>query len=124
MIFHKVYILKKLTSITGGLILMIDTMKKLGLFGLGMYAITEEKIDEYVKELVENGDFNKEEGKKFVEDMIEKRKQQQEDLEDKISSKVQEVFGKSDLATKEEIESLQKKIEDLEELLKEKNKEE
>ncbi|WP_233084264.1 phasin family protein [Methanococcoides orientis] len=103
---------------------MIDTMKKLGLFGLGMYAITEEKIDEYVKELVENGDFNKEEGKKFVEDMIEKRKQQQEDLEDKISSKVQEVFGKSDLATKEEIESLQKKIEDLEELLKEKNKEE
>ncbi|KGK98421.1 hypothetical protein LI82_12020 [Methanococcoides methylutens] len=103
---------------------MIDTMKKLGLFGLGMYAITEEKIDEYVKELVENGDFNKEEGKKFVEDMIEKRKQQQEDLDDKISSKVQEVFGKSDLATKEEIESLQKKIEDLEELLKEKNKEE
>jgi len=103
---------------------MIDTMKKLGLFGLGMYAITEEKIDEYVKELVENGDFNKEEGKKFVEDLLEKQKQQQEDLEDKISSKVQEVFGKSDLASKDEIEALQKKIEDLEALLKEKEKEE
>ncbi|AKB86188.1 phasin family protein [Methanococcoides methylutens] len=102
---------------------MIDTMKKLGLFGLGMYAITEEKIDEYVKELVENGDFNKEEGKKFVEDLLEKQKQQQEDLEDKISSKVQEVFGKSDLASKEEIEALQKKIEDLETLLKEKGEE-
>ncbi|MEL4306325.1 hypothetical protein [Methanococcoides sp. LMO-2] len=103
---------------------MIDTMKKLGLFGLGMYAITEEKIDEYVKELVENGDFNKEEGKKFVEDLLERQKQQQEDLEDKISSKVQDVFGKSDLASKEEIEALQKKIEDLEALLKEKDKEE
>ncbi|WP_135606622.1 phasin family protein [Methanococcoides sp. NM1] len=103
---------------------MIDTMKKLGLFGLGLYAITEEKIDEMVKELVENGEFNKEEGKKFVEDLIEKRRQQQEDLEDKISSKVQEVFGKADLATKEEMESLHKKIEDLEELLKEKKKEE
>ncbi|WP_445475079.1 phasin family protein [Methanococcoides methylutens] len=103
---------------------MIDTMKKLGLFGLGLYAITEEKIDEYVKELVENGEFNKEEGKKFVEDLIEKRRQQQEDLEDKISSKVQEVFGKSDLATKEEMDALHKKIEDLEALLKEKNKEE
>ena len=102
---------------------MIDTMKKLGLFGLGMYAITEEKIDEYVKELVENGDFNKEEGKKFVEDLLERQRQQQEDLEDRISSKVQEVFGKSDLASKEEIEALHKKIEDLEELLKEKKKE-
>jgi polyhydroxyalkanoate synthesis regulator phasin len=104
--------------------LMIDTMKKLGLFGLGLYAITEDKIDEIVKELVEKGEFNKEEGKKFVEDLIEKRRQQQEDLEDKISSKVQEVFGKSDLATKEEIEALHKKIEELEELLKEKSKEE
>ncbi|WP_305064934.1 phasin family protein [Methanococcoides sp.] len=103
---------------------MIDTMKKLGLFGLGLYAITEDKIDEIVKELVEKGEFNKEEGKKFVEDLIEKRRQQQEDLEDKISSKVQEVFGKSDLATKEEIEALHKKIEELEELLKEKSKEE
>ncbi|WP_440953736.1 phasin family protein [Methanococcoides sp. FTZ1] len=103
---------------------MIDTMKKLGLFGLGLYAITEEKIDEYVKELVEKGDFNKEEGKKFVEDLLERQRQQQEDLEDRISAKVQEVFGKSDLASKEEIEALHKKIEDLEELLKEKTKEE
>lgn len=103
---------------------MMDTMKKLGLFGLGMYAITEEKIDEYVKELVESGDFNKEEGKKFVEDIIERQREQQEDLADRISGKVQESFGKADLASKEEIEALRKKIEDLEELLKEKNKEE
>ncbi|MGM0770128.1 MAG: phasin family protein [Halobacteriota archaeon] len=99
---------------------MMDTMKKLGLFGLGMYAITEEKIDEYVKELVESGDFNKEEGKKFVEDLIERQREQQEDLADRISGKVQESFGKSDLASKEEIEALRKKIEDLESLLKEK----
>lgn len=66
---------------------MIDSIKKLGLFGLGMYAITQEKVDELVKNLVEEGEFNKEEGKKFVEDLIEKQKQQQKDFEEAVSEK-------------------------------------
>jgi polyhydroxyalkanoate synthesis regulator phasin len=108
----------------GGYNLMIDSIKKLGLFGLGMYAITQEKVDELVKNLVEEGEFNKEEGKKFVEDLIEKQKQQQKDFEQAVSEKVQDVFGKADLATKEEINALHKKIEDLETMLKEKMKDE
>lgn len=103
---------------------MIDSIKKLGLFGLGMYAITEEKIDEIVKTLVDDGEFNKEEGKKFVEELVEKQKQQQKDFEEAVSEKVQDVFGKSDLATKEEIDVLHKKIEELEALLKDKAEDE
>ncbi len=100
--------------------MMVDSLKKLGLLGIGIYALTEEKIDDMVKELVENGDINKEEGKKFVEELVEKKKEQQEELEDMVSSRVKDVFGRSDLATKEEIDKLHSKIEDLEKLLREK----
>ncbi len=100
--------------------MMIDSLKKLGLLGIGIYALTEEKIDEMVKELVENGDINKEEGKKFVEELIEKKREQQEELEDMVSSRVKDVFGHSDLATKEEINKLHSKIEELEKLLRDK----
>ena len=102
----------------------IDYMKKVGLFGLGIYALTEEKINESIKEMVESGDLNREEGKKFVEELIEKRKVQQDELEEKISSKVKETFGKSDLATKDEIKNLEDKIERLEKLLEEASKKE
>lgn len=96
----------------------VEYMKKLGLFGIGIYALTEEKIDEYVRELIESGEINREEGKKFVNDLIEKKREQQEELEEKISSKVQETFGKSNLASKEEIKALEDKISKLEEMLK------
>ena len=102
----------------------IDYMKKIGLFGIGIYALTEEKINESITEMIESGDINREEGKKFVEDLIEKRRAQQDEIEEKISSKVQETFGKSDLATKDEIKSLEEKIERLEKLLEDATKKE
>ncbi|MDK2893018.1 hypothetical protein [Methanohalophilus sp.] len=97
----------------------VDYMKKLGLFGIGVYALTEEKIDEYVRELIESGAINREEGKKYVTELIERKNKQQEELEEKISSKVKETFGKTELATKEEIKALEDKITKLEEMLAE-----
>ncbi len=97
----------------------VDYMKKLGLFGIGVYALTEEKIDEYVRELVESGEINREEGKKYVNDLIDRKNEQQADIEEKISTKVKETFGKTDLASKDEIKALEDKIEKLEEMLKE-----
>jgi len=97
----------------------VDYMKKLGLFGIGVYAMTEEKIDEYVKELIESGEINREEGKKYVQELIDRKNEQQEDLEEKISSKVKETFGKTEIASKEEIKALEDKIAKLEEMLAE-----
>ncbi len=42
---------------------MIESLKKVGLFGIGVLSITEEKIKQVVNELVEKGEMNKEEGK-------------------------------------------------------------
>ncbi len=100
----------------------IEYMKKIGLFGIGIYALTEEKINESIKEMVESGDINREEGKKFVEDLIEKRRVQQDELEKNISSNVKETLDKSDLATKDAIKSLEEKVESLEKLLEEATK--
>ena len=97
----------------------VDYMKKLGLIGIGVYALTEEKIDEYVRELIESGEINREEGKKYVNELIDRKNAQQEEIEEKISTKVKETFGKTDLASKNEIKALEEKIEKLEAMLKE-----
>ncbi|MBW6470049.1 MAG: phasin family protein [Methanosarcinaceae archaeon] len=96
---------------------MIETIRKLGLLGIGAWALTEEKINEISKELVEKGEINKEEGKKFVRELVDEQKKQKNELESKISEKVKETFGKAGMETKEEIKRLEKKIDKLEKVI-------
>ena len=97
---------------------MIETIKKLGLFGIGALALTEEKINEIAKELIDKGEINKEEGKKFVRELIEEQKKQKEEIENRISETVKETFGKAKTETKEDIERLEMRINKLEEEIK------
>ncbi|WP_292466390.1 hypothetical protein [Methanolobus sp.] len=92
-----------------------EIMKKVGLFGIGLWALTEEKIQDIADDLIENGEIKKEEGKKFVREVIDEQKKQKEEIEKKISSKVQDTFSKADVATKDEVQELKDIIKSLEE---------
>jgi polyhydroxyalkanoate synthesis regulator phasin len=103
---------------------MKESIRKLGLIGAGLWAITEDKINELVIELVDKGDMSKEEGKKVIQDMLEERKKQKIDLEKKISEKIQESISKTDVFTKKDKHELETRIETLEkEIERIKNKE-
>lgn len=93
---------------------MTELWKKATLFGIGMYALTEEKIQDYTDELIENGEMRKEEGKKFVRELMDEQKKQKEDMENKITAKVQETFKKADYATKDEVRDLKETLRGLE----------
>ncbi|WP_406655541.1 hypothetical protein V7O62_07040 [Methanolobus sp. ZRKC2] len=91
-----------------------DIWKKAGLLGIGMWALTEEKFQDITDELIENGEMKKEEGKKFIRDLKDEHKKQKEEMENKISSKVQEAVDKADVAKKDEIRELKEMIKALE----------
>ena len=97
---------------------MIESIKKLSLFGIGALALTEEKINDIAKELIDKGEINREEGKKFVRELIEEQKKQKEEIENKISEAVKERLGKSKTELQEDIKRLEKKIDNLDEELK------
>lgn len=103
---------------------MRESVRKLGLIGAGLWAITEDKMNDLVKELVDKGDISKEEGKKAIQDMLEERKQQKLDLEKKISEKIQESISKTDIFTRKDMHELESRIHTLEdEIQRIKNKE-
>ena len=103
---------------------MRESVRKLGLIGAGLWAMTEEKIDELVKDLVDKGDISKEEGKKVIQDMVEESKKQKVDLEKKISEKIQDSISKADIFTRKDMHELESRIEILEEEIQRmKNKE-
>jgi polyhydroxyalkanoate synthesis regulator phasin len=103
---------------------MKESVRKIGLIGAGLWAMTEEKINELVKDLVDEGDISKEEGKKAIQELIEESKKQTVDFEKKVSEKMQDAISKKDIFTKKDMNELESRIKDLEEeILRIKNKE-
>ena len=103
---------------------MKESVRKIGLIGAGLWAMTEEKIDELVKDLVDKGDISKEEGKKAVQELIDESKKQTVDLEKKVSEKIQDAMSKKDIFTGKDMNGLESRIKDLEEEIQRiKNKE-
>ena len=93
---------------------MLDAIHKMFLAGVGLAAITKDKIDEHVKELVEKGKLTEQEGRELAEDMLKKSKQAKEDLEKQVEKLVQQTLQTLQIATKEDIEKLAARIEKLE----------
>jgi|ERR1035437_3623394 polyhydroxyalkanoate synthesis regulator phasin len=103
---------------------MRESVRKLGLIGVGLWAMTEEKIDEMVKDLVDKETISRGEGKKVIQDVLEESKKQKVDLERKISDKIQNAISKKDMFTRRDMHELQSRIKILEdEIQRMKNKE-
>ena len=93
---------------------MSDMFKKMGLFGIGVISLTQEKIEEFSQEMIKKGEISREEGKKFVKEVLSEKEKQMEELEDKINENVEKVMKKSGVVMKSDIAALEKKIEKLE----------
>ncbi len=93
---------------------MSDMLRKMGLFGIGVLSLTQEKIEEFTQEMVKKGEMSKDEGKKFVKDVLSEKEKQLKDMEEKINERVKENLKQSGIVMKSDIETLEKKIEKLE----------
>ena len=85
--------------------------------GLGAAFITKEKLEELQKELIEKGKMSQEEGKQFVDELRLKSEKAREQLDGWITSRVEERVRQLNLATRDEVVELQRKIDELQSLV-------
>ena len=93
---------------------MSEMLRKMGLFGIGVVSLTQEKLEEFTQEMIKKGDMSREEGKKFVIEVLSEKEKQIKEVEDKINETVKEAIDKSGIVVKSDMEALQRKIEKLE----------
>jgi len=98
---------------------MSDMFRKMGLFGIGVISLTQDKIEEFSQEMIKKGELSREEGKKFVLELLSQREKQIQELENKINERVKETFEKSGVVMKSDITALEKKIKNLEKTIQE-----
>jgi polyhydroxyalkanoate synthesis regulator phasin len=93
---------------------MLTLIKRIMLTGVGLAAMTKDRVEELARELIEKGEMSEKEGKELIDEMLKKSEQARKDLETKVEDTVRKVLGKMDLATKGDIDRLAERIKSLE----------
>ena len=99
---------------------LVEAVHKVLLAGIGAAALAQEEIEDFVNRLVERGEIAEADGKKMVNDVLEKRKHmakkpamhsdQPKKLASDIEKRIEEVMAKLNIPTKDEIDALSAKI--------------
>ncbi|MFQ5834946.1 MAG: phasin family protein [bacterium] len=93
---------------------MESLLGKFLLSGLGVLVLTQEKIEELIEELTKKGKIAEKENQKLLTQIIEKGEEKRKEIEGKIREKVEIMLSQMNVATKDDIQKLEKRIESLE----------
>lgn len=92
---------------------MKEMLKNFVYAGIGAAFLTKEKIEELRGELIEKGKMSQEEGKQFVDELLRKSEKAKDQLDLWINRRVEDRIRQLNLATKDEVAELQRKVEEL-----------
>ncbi|HDK26786.1 MAG TPA: hypothetical protein ENG48_06850 [Candidatus Atribacteria bacterium] len=87
--------------------------RKMFLAGLGLASLTKERANEIAQELIEKGELSQTESKEFVMDLMDKAEKEKDKLLEKIKPEINRYLEKMNFASKEYVDKLEKKIDDL-----------
>ncbi|WNF37517.1 hypothetical protein RJD24_03380 [Bacillaceae bacterium IKA-2] len=91
-------------------------------FGLGLAVKSKEQIEATVEELVKKGELKKEESNRFVNELIQKGAETRGELDQMIKERMKIMLDELNLVRKEDFQRLEQRIVQLEQELKELNK--
>ncbi len=93
---------------------MIDIFKKTLYAGIGMAFLTKERIEEMASKLAEESKLSEAEGRKFVNEIINRSEEAKQGFEKTIQEAVDTAFRKLDLPRRSDVQRLEVRIEALE----------
>jgi len=105
---------------------MLEMARKVLLAGIGVVALTQEEAEKFVNKLIERGEIAEKDGRKLIKDLMEKRKRKaaevQDEAEDELDKRMEEVLARMNIASKSDIDSLNRKLTTLSKKLDDLNK--
>ena len=91
---------------------MMDFLKKSMYVGLGLAAMTKERVESFAKEVANQTKMSEEEGRKLAEFLSDEASKAEGKLKDMVHRQVGEAADR--LATKKQLADLEKKVAELE----------
>ncbi len=92
------------------LLIMVDTIRKTMLLGIGAAALTRDRIEQFIGDSVARGELNTEQGKSLVEEMTQRAEQERQRLETFVTQQINRALENTGLTTRSEVTRLESRI--------------
>ncbi len=89
---------------------MSDLFKKAMYMGVGLAELTREKLEEFSREMIEKGELSEKEGRSLVDEMLRKSEETRKSLEKKVDATVEKALARINIATRDDLKELEKKL--------------
>jgi len=87
-----------------------EAARKVLLASVGVVAVAQDELEDFVEKLIDRGEIAEKDGKKLLREMIEKRKKRSEEVEVELSRKVKETMEHMNIPTRSDLEKLTSSI--------------
>jgi polyhydroxyalkanoate synthesis regulator phasin len=98
--------------IHGGI--MFEFIKKTIFFGAGLAAMTAERIEEAVAEIVKKGEITEKQGRELVQELKERSGKARKEWGERIEKSIGEALQKLNIPNRKEVDDLKARVERLE----------
>ena len=89
---------------------MIELLKNGILTGIGLASLTKEKIERFGKDLIKQGHLSEKEGKELIHYLEELSEREKNNMDLKVETVIIKILTTFDVARKEDIRKLEKRI--------------
>jgi polyhydroxyalkanoate synthesis regulator phasin len=89
---------------------MSDILKKAIALGLGLTAVSREKVEQFVEDLVAKGEVAQSESKEAVNRLIARGEEQRLEIKRMVQDQVKKILSDLDVATKQDLKDLEHKL--------------
>jgi poly(hydroxyalkanoate) granule-associated protein len=89
---------------------MMEMIRRMFLATVGAAVIAQEEIEALVNRLVDRGEIAEKDGKKLINEMMDKRKSRSETVGDEISKNIEGVLNRMNIPSKADVDALSQKI--------------
>ncbi len=93
---------------------MRDEIKRLALFGSGVSELTRNRAEQMVKDLVKGGEVRREQASGLVKELLDRNRQARQELGRVVRAEIENQIQKSGLASRRDIDRLERRVARLE----------
>ncbi|MFN0058200.1 MAG: phasin family protein [Planctomycetota bacterium] len=92
----------------------MDPLKNFLLAGLGAFSYSQEKLKTMVKELIDKGEFTREQGQRILDEWLTRGQAEHDKMSGRVADELRKLLDKLSLVSRADYDALKKRVDDLE----------
>ncbi len=89
---------------------LLDAARKVLLASIGAIALAQDEVEDFVNKLIERGQIAEKDGRKLMQEVMERRRKTTKAAEENLDKRVEELLARMIVPTKADLDALSAKI--------------